>query len=145
MNTATEFLELQVGKEATDSPSPLMRWLNPILLSVEEGRLVFQYVVRQEMTNPIGTLHGGITAAIIDDAIGATLFSYGEPWFYTTVNNVIDYLAPARLNETIIAETSVLKKGKQIVNAQCTVWNADKSRLLARGYSNLIKIDLPKK
>ncbi|GAA4409352.1 PaaI family thioesterase [Nibrella viscosa] len=142
MNTATEFLERQLGKEATHSLSPLMRWLNPVLLSVEEGKLVFQYVVRPEMTNPIGTLHGGITAAIIDDAIGATLFSYGEPWFYTTVNNVIDYLAPARLNDTIIAETSVLKKGRQIVNAQCDVWNADRSRLLARGYSNLMKIDV---
>ena len=96
------------------------------------------------MTNPIGTLHGGVTAAIIDDVIGATMYSFNEDGFYTTVNNVIDYFASAREGDTIIANTSIIKKGRQMVNAQCEVWNADKTRLIARGYSNLLKID-PKK
>lgn len=137
-----EVLQSFTGREFSESPSPFMLWLKPVLLSAEKGKLSFQYRVRKEMTNPIGTLHGGVTAAIIDDIIGATMFSLNEEYFYTTINNVVDYFAPAREPDLIIAETSILKKGNQIVNVQCEIWNADKSKLLAKGYSNLLKTNL---
>lgn len=54
-----------IGKEFDQSPSPFMKWLNPIVLSVEEGQLEFQYTVRPEWLNPMGNLHGGVTAAIL--------------------------------------------------------------------------------
>lgn len=144
MSTATPLQQLQsfIGKEFTASPSPFMRWLRPVVVSAETGRLVFQYTIRQEMTNPMATLHGGITAAIIDDIIGATMLSFGEPVFYTTLNNSIDYFAPAKEGDVILAETTIIKKGNQIVNAQCEVWNEGKTKLLARGYSNMLKTGL---
>lgn len=146
MNLTDQLSVLQsfIGKEFTASPSPFMHWLKPIVLSVESGKLAFQYTVRKEMTNPVRGLHGGITAAIMDDIIGATMFSLNEEHFYTTVNNVIDYFSPAREGDLIVAETSIVRKGKQIVNAQCEIWNADKTRLIARGYSNLLKTTLKK-
>lgn len=147
MDNSKALAQLQsfIGKEFAASPSPFMHWLNPVILSAEEGRLSFKYIIRKEMTNPIGTLHGGVTAAVIDDIIGATMFSFGEPVFYTTINNVIDYFASAKEGDVIIAETSVLKKGKQIVNAQCEIWNEDKSRMIAKGYSNMMKTNLERR
>jgi len=137
-------LRSYIGKEFSASPSPFMHWLKPIVLSAEIGKLSFQYTVRKEMTNPIKGLHGGVTAAIIDDIIGATMFSLNEEYFYTTINNVIDYFAPAKEDDLIIADTSIIRKGKQMVNAQCEIWNAGKTRLIARGYSNLLKTSLKK-
>lgn len=136
-----EVLRQQIGREFMQSPSPLSYWLRPTILSAEQGKLSFKYVVRKDMTNPIGGLHGGVTAAIVDDVIGATMFSFNEDGFYTTINNVIDYFSSVREGDVIIADTSVIKKGKQMVNAQCEVWNADRTRLIARGYSNLFKIN----
>jgi len=138
------FLRAHIGKEVSGSPSPFMNWLKPVLLYVEEGSLTFQYTVRCEMTNPFGTLHGGITAAMIDDAIGATLIAYGEPYFHVTINLAIDYFAAAKEGDVIIAQSQVIKKGRQIVNAQCDVWNEDRTRLLAKGYTNLIKTEIKK-
>lgn len=134
-----------LGKDSSKSISPLMRWLNPTLLSVTEGELEFSYLIREEMTNPMGILHGGTTAAIIDDAVGAAVFSLGKPNMYTTVNLAVDYFASAKAGDTIIAKTSITKNGNQIVNTSCEVWNADKSRMIAKGHSNLIKIDPNKK
>ncbi len=136
---AAKFLRDHIGREVSDSPSPFMSWLKPVMVSVEEGSLVFEYTVRKEMTNPFGTLHGGVTAAMIDDAIGATLISYGEPFFHVSINLVVDYFASAREGDVIIAQTAVLKKGNQIVNAECEVWNKDRTKLLAKGYTNLFK------
>jgi acyl-coenzyme A thioesterase 13 len=146
METANqlEVLKEHIGKEFTATPSPFMKWLRPVVLSAETGKLSFQYVIKKEMTNPIGTLHGGVTSAIVDDIIGATMFSFNEDSFYTTVNIVVDYFAPARESDVIIAETTIIKKGKQMVNAQCEIWNSNKTRLIARGYSNLFKTNIKK-
>lgn len=137
-----EQLKSYIGKEFTTSPSPFMHWLKPVVLVVDKGHLEFEYQIRQEWLNPIGNLHGGVTAAIIDDILGATMFSLNETSFYTTINNVIDYFSTAKKGEKIIARTSIIKKGNQFINAQCDIWNSDKSRLLARGTSNLYKTEI---
>lgn len=134
-------LQAFIGKEFTESPSPFMRWLNPVVISAETSHIEFQYTVRQEWLNPMGNLHGGVTAAIMDDIIGATMFSLNEKSFIVTVNNTIDYFSTARENDRVVAETKIIKRGKQFVNTQCEIWNEDKTRLIARGTSNLFKIN----
>ncbi|WP_337966838.1 PaaI family thioesterase [uncultured Flavobacterium sp.] len=147
METISRLQELQnhIDKEFTASPSPFMLWMRPIVIAAEEGSVTFKYLIREEMSNPIKTLHGGVTAAIADDCIGATMFSYNENSFYVTINLVVDYFAPAKIGDTIFAKTSVIKKGKQLVNAQCEIWNEDHTRLIARATSNMLKTDLSKR
>ncbi|AWH84090.1 PaaI family thioesterase [Flavobacterium album] len=145
MNTkAAEFLRQHIGREVSDSPSPFMSWLKPVMAAVEQDSLTFEYAIRKEMTNPFGTLHGGVTAAMIDDAIGATLICYGEAFFHMSINLAVDYFAPAREGDVIIAKTKVLKRGSQIVNAECEVWNKERTKLLAKGYTNLLKTPIKK-
>lgn len=141
MLTPSEFFRQNIGAEMTTSPSPLFNWLKPVILLVEKGKLILKYTIRNEMTNPMGILHGGMTAAIIDDAIGATLFGYDEPHYYVTVNLSIDYFASAKEGDQIIAETTMIKKGNQIANVQCEVWNEGRTRIIARGYSNLLRTE----
>ena len=139
MNKALALFKSLIGKDSSESISPLMRWLNPTLISAEEGQLVFAYVIRSEMTNPMNILHGGTTAAIIDDAIGAAVYSLGNTHAYTTVNLGVDYFSAAKAGDIIFAKTSIVKKGNKIMNAQCEVWNEGYSRMIAKGQSNLIK------
>lgn len=141
MNKALALFESLVGKDSSESICPLTGWLNPILLSAEAGKLEFSYIIRDEMTNPMGVIHGGTTAAIIDDAVGAAVYSLGKPNMYTTVNLAVDYFAPAKAGETIFAVASITKNGNQIINTSCEVWNGDRTRMIAKGHSNLIKID----
>lgn len=142
MNKILAFFSSKIGKDSSDSISPLMQWLNPSLQSAAEGKLEFLHTIRKEMTNPMHILHGGITAAIIDDAIGATVYSLDNTHAFTTVNLNVDYFSPAKEGDQIIAETNITKKGRQIMNAECLVWNSDKSKLIAKGNSNLIKTKL---
>lgn len=128
------------GKEITQSPSHFMNWLKPTLLSAQKGELHCSYVIRKEMTNPYGVLHGGITAGIIDDLIGATVYILGLNARFTTVNNNIDYFAPANEGDIITAKTSVVKQGRTIINLQCEVFLPSKNRLIAKGYSNMLNI-----
>jgi len=147
METKTRLQVLQdhINREFIASPSPFMLWMKPVVVAAEEGTVTFKYFIREEMSNPVKSLHGGVTAAIADDCIGATMFSLNEETFYTTINLVVDYFAPAFIGDTIIAKTAILRKGKQIVNAQCEIWNSNQTRLIARATSNLLKTNIVKK
>jgi len=135
-----ELIQSFQGKIFDQSPSHYMNWLRPTVVSAEPGTLSFSYLIRKEMTNPLGTLHGGVTAGIIDDLIGATVYTLGMEHRYTTVNNVIDYFAPAKEGDLIVATTTIVKKGRSIINLQCDVFLPAKDRLIARGYSNMLNI-----
>jgi uncharacterized protein (TIGR00369 family) len=128
------------GKEIIHSPSNFMNWLKPTLIAAERGSIHCSYVIRKEMTNPYGILHGGITAGIIDDLIGATVYLLGSPNQYTTINNNIDYFATAKEGDLITARTAIVKQGRTIINLQCEVFLPSKERLIARGYSNMLNV-----
>ncbi|MFD2872042.1 PaaI family thioesterase [Mucilaginibacter ximonensis] len=142
MNHLKEQLAKQLGQTVTESPSPLMLWLAPVVRAVADGALTFEFTVNPVMTNPAGTLHGGITAAIMDDMIGATIITSGRQHLYTTVNNAIDYFAPAKPGDVVTGRTTIIKAGREIINVQFELWNLAKKRLLARGYSNCLKTEL---
>ncbi|WP_431291756.1 PaaI family thioesterase [Pedobacter sp. P26] len=134
------FLRQSIGKVITNSPSNFMNWLAPVLVKAEHGILVCRYTIRKEMTNPYQILHGGVTAGIIDDLIGATVFTMGLNERYTTVNNYIDYFATASEGDEVVAETSIVKRGRTILNLQCEIFLPSKKRLIAKGYSNMLNI-----
>jgi len=134
------FLRGFIGKELNGSPSHYMNWLKPLVISAEYGELFFSYIIRKEMTNPSGMLHGGVTAGIIDDLIGATVYTLGLGHSFTTVNNSIDYFAPAKEGDLITAKTAIVKRGRTIINLQCEVFLPSKDRLIAKGYSNMLNI-----
>ncbi|MXV13709.1 PaaI family thioesterase [Hufsiella ginkgonis] len=141
-NKVTDSLKEQLNQVITRSPSAFMLWLGPVLRAVDEGSLTFEFTVARHMTNPAGTLHGGMTAAIMDDIVGATILSLGRQHFFTTINNAIDYLSPAKEGDVITAKTQVIRAGRQVINVQFELWNLPRKRLLARGYSNALRTEI---
>ena len=93
MNPALEFFKNNIGKASAEvSPSPFGRWLNGTLIDVEEGSLTMEFIVRKDMCNPGGIMHGGVAIGMMDDIIGMTTFSMGNQAFYSTVNLNTDFL-----------------------------------------------------
>ena len=99
--------------------------------------MTMEFKVRDEMLNPALTLHGGVAALIMDDIIGLSVFSLYNEYFYTSINLAIDFLKTAKLDECIRAHSVVVRKGRNVVNVKCDIYNKD-DVLLARGMSNLI-------
>jgi acyl-coenzyme A thioesterase 13 len=141
-NPVVEMMQAALGKNFRDiSPAPFGRWLAGTLREVKAGSLTVEFTIRNEMLNPAGTFHGGVIAAIMDDTIGATILSLAEQKPYTSVNLVVDFFAPAVEGAVVFARTEVVKRGSTIINVQCEIRDtAHNHRLIARGYSNMMKI-----
>lgn len=137
MNARIEFFKNQIGKEKWAFDYPLMEWLKAQVLEVEETELKMQFMVEAYMLNPIGMLHGGVMATMLDELMGAAGFLIGRPTGYATINMNVDYLFPARLGEIITGEGRILRAGKTVMHAESKLHNADK-KLLAKATSNLI-------
>jgi uncharacterized protein (TIGR00369 family) len=130
------FKEL-IGKEAKDvSPSPFGRWLNGKLIEASAGSLTIEFVVREELTNPAGIMHGGAIAGLIDEVIGMTTFSLGKTGFYVAVNLNIDFLRPGKLGEKLRVISEVIRDGRTMAHAECKVYN-EEGKLIAKAASNL--------
>lgn len=137
-NQRLEHIQSFVGKQFTGSPSPFAHWLNGKVISVEEKSVAFQFMVRKEMTNPVGMLHGGVISGMIDDCIGVNFFILGQEYFYPTINLNVEFFSPASEGETVIVKTQVIKQGKTVINIKADVINESTKKLVAQATSNLV-------
>ncbi len=123
-------------------PSGATRWLGGELKEVSRGRLVAEFVVREDMTNPMKTLHGGAAAMIMDDMLGIMVYLLGHPYAHTSVNLNCDFLSPARIGTKLTATARVVREGRNIVHCECEIRDAGE-KLIAKSASNLVLTALP--
>ncbi len=55
-----EVIQGMVGQEVDNSRSPAGNWLLPRLESAERGKVAMSVLIRKEMCNPYGNIHGGM-------------------------------------------------------------------------------------
>ncbi len=137
-NLRLESFRTQIGIEPSTSISPLGRWLNGILRAVDYGHISMEFTVREDMTNPMGVLHGGSAAAIMDEVVGTMVFALGREYGYTSVNLNCDFLNAARLGVVLTANAKVIRAGRNIVHCECELVT-DEGKIIAKCTSNLIQ------
>lgn len=138
-NPIFEAMQAHIGRYSSEgSPSALSRWLNGKLVAVEWGSLTFEFEVREDFTNPAMILHGGVAAAMMDDVIGATVFSLGKDAFFASLNLNVDYLRPAKIGETIQVISEIIRDGNTVTHAECKILNKE-GKLVAKAVSNLVR------
>jgi acyl-coenzyme A thioesterase 13 len=138
MNHVIELFKSNIGKSFGDvSPSPFGRWLNGTLTEVEEGSLTAEFIVRKDMCNPGGIMHGGVAIGMMDDIIGLTSFAMGNQVFYSTVNLNTDFLYSAKPDEKLIAKSKIVRMGKKIAHAEGEIRN-EVGQIIAKCTTNLV-------
>ena len=135
-NQRLEFLKSFEGRIFEGSPAPFAKWLQGKVIAASESSVAFEFIVRKEMTNPVGMLHGGVMAGMIDDCIGVNFYVLGLELFYPTINLNIDFFSAAREGETVRVRTEVVKLGKTIINIQAEIFNYE-NRKIAAATANL--------
>ncbi len=136
-NPIIEYLKNEINKPITKSISPSSLWLKGTLLEVEKGYCSISYKIRKEMTNPVGTIQGGVMAALIDDTMGLAFYTLFQQQMFTTTNLNVNFLFGAKEGETVVVKAQVVRIGKKIANIECKVYN-EKDDIITTSTSNLV-------
>ena len=99
---------------------PIGKLLDFIAIEFEPGRIVFQGTPRQEHYNPLGTVHGGYAATLLDSCVGCavhTMLPAGKG--YTTLELKINYIrAMSDRTGPVRAEGRTISVGNQTAVAE---------------------------
>jgi len=114
-------LEFLKGMIAGDYPQPpIAETLGFRLVEVGQGRAVFEGRPEFRHYNPIGTVHGGFAATLLDSALGCAVFSTmakGEAW--TTLELKFNLVRPISQDTgPVRAEGHIVHRGRTVATSE---------------------------
>lgn len=125
-------------------PPPIAQTMNFRLTEVEPGRVVFVCEPGGEHYNPIGTVHGGWIATLLDSAVGCAIHSaLPRGSGYTTLELKVNYLkAVTDRVPRLRAEGRVVTVSRRVAVAEGRLHDAA-GRLYALATTTCLVFPLP--
>src|SRR5512139_404014 len=124
--------------------APISHVLDFLPVVVERGRVVFQGRPRRDFYNPMGTVHGGWFATLLDSAVGCavhTTLPAGKG--YTTLELKVNIVRALTERVPVVrAEGVVVHGGNQVATAEGRLVGPD-GRLYAHASTTCLVFDLP--
>ncbi|XP_067906240.1 acyl-coenzyme A thioesterase 13 [Heterodontus francisci] len=103
------------------------------VVSASPGKIVCEMKVQQEHVNRAGTLHGGLTATLVDVVSTTALLNTERALPGVSVDMNVTYMNAAKLGEDIIITAQVLKEGKSLAFTTVDLTSKVTGNLLAQG------------
>jgi uncharacterized protein (TIGR00369 family) len=127
-------LEAIRGIAAGELPAPpIARLLGFGPEVVEEGHVIFGAHPGEQHYNPIGVVHGGLAATLLDSAMGCavqTTLEQGQA--YTTLELKVNFVrAITRDTGRVLADAKIVHRGGRIATAEGRLVVEDGGKLLA--------------
>lgn len=105
----------------------IAKTLDFLIMEVEPGRALFQGTPGPAHLNPMGTIHGGWYATLLDSALGCAVHTLMPPGRgYTTAElgvNLVKAIGPKV--QRIRAEGKVIHCGRQLATAEARLFGPD--------------------
>ena len=143
-NPIQAHFKAQIGKKTASTPAGFSEWLQIKMIEVTDDSITVAVKVRPEMCNPVGTLHGGIHSAILDEVIGMTVAAMGNETHFVSLNMTTDYLRASRAGEVVTAKSTVIRKGRTAIHIIGQLTNSE-GKELSRATQNMVSIGKPMK
>jgi len=120
-------------------PPPIAVLMDMWITEVSEGRVVFAAEPAEYHYNPLGTVHGGFTATLLDSALGCVVQSMlPAETGYTTVELKVNYLRPITTKTGMVyCEGKIIYVGGRIATAEGRLTDAQ-GKLYAHGTTTCI-------
>jgi uncharacterized protein (TIGR00369 family) len=135
---------LRAIMDGTLPAPPIQQTLDFRLVKVERGYAAFAGIPKFEYYNPLGSVHGGYTAALLDSCMACAVHSTLEiGTSYTTLEIKINYVrAIASDTGEVRAEGKVIHSGKRVATAEGRLFDSA-GKLYAHGTTTCLILSLP--
>jgi uncharacterized protein (TIGR00369 family) len=126
---------LEAIRDGQIPPPPIAELMGFELVEVGLGRATFAVVPGDQHYNPIGVVHGGLAATLLDSAMGCAVQSTLEAGTgYTTLDLNATFLRPMTSDTgKVVCEATVVHTGSRIATAEGRVISARTGKLIATG------------
>ena len=137
-----EFLQA-IGRGDLPKP-PVTHMLGIGAITAEEGRVVAELEPAEYHYNPLGTVHGGVLATLLDTATGCAVHStlpagYG----YTSIDLSTKFLKPVTVASGMLrCVGTVVSRGRRTALAEARLTDAA-GRLVATAQSSCLIFEVP--
>ena len=138
-------LDLLLAMGAGKLPMPPMHEVIPMVPVVaEHGAVTFEAEPASRFYNPLGTVHGGYAATLLDTAMGCAVHSTlkaGQG--YSTLEFKVSFVrAMSESTGKVRIEGKIINRGRQVATAEGSLLDA-RDRLLAHATTTCLLFSLP--
>jgi len=134
--------QLKLAFQGEDNAAPMARTLDYRLTEIEEGRVVFEGTPTQAVYNPIGTVHGGWMATLLDSACACAVHSMLKPGqAYTTLEIKTVFHRALTEGVAVKAEGRIVQMGRRAGFAEAALKGLD-GKLYATATSTCLVMEV---
>ena len=133
--TGIEYMQALAAGELP--PPPIAVLMNMAPIELEPGRVLFAGHPGEEHYNPIGVVHGGYAATLLDSALGCAVHTTLPAGVgYTSLGLEAKFVRPiSRDTGQVLCRAEVLHRGRRQATAEASLRSAQSGKLLAHGTS----------
>ncbi len=114
------------------------------LTRVDLGDVEATLDTHDAMTNPMGSVHGGIAATLLDTVMGCAVHTVLEPGeTYTTTDLHVHYVRGVQPGTTLVAMGTIAHKGRRLATAEGRLVD-ERGRLVAHGTTSCMVFPAPR-
>jgi uncharacterized protein (TIGR00369 family) len=116
-------------------PPPIAVTLRMAVVDIGDGEATFEGLPGEEHFNPIGVVHGGYAATLLDSAMGCAVHTTLPAGVgYTTLTLETKFMRPIGRDTGVVrAEAKVVHRGRRQVTTEGRLVAGDRGKLLAHG------------
>lgn len=135
------FEQIRAVMAAGEQP-PMLKTLDFALVEVDRGRAVFEGTPDRRHYNPMGSVHGGYAATLLDSACGIAVHTQiSAAQGYTTLELKVAYhRGLSDRSGRVRAEGRVVSMGRRAAFAEASLYDSE-GRLCASATSTLLLFD----
>jgi uncharacterized protein (TIGR00369 family) len=125
-------------------PPPIMMTLSVDRIEPSEGRVIVVATPNEFHYNPLGTVHGGVIATLLDTAAGCAVHTTLPAGFgYTSIDLTTKFLRPVTVDSgELRCEGTVVHRGRTTALSEARLFDA-RGRLVAQATSSCLLFEMP--
>jgi uncharacterized protein (TIGR00369 family) len=126
---------LEAIRDGRLPPPPIAELMGFDLVEVGVGRATFSIEPGERHYNPIGVVHGGLAATLLDSAMGCAVQTMLDPGVaYTTVGLNTSFVRPMTIDTgQVLCEGTVVHAGSRVATAEGRLFSVRTGKLIAHG------------
>jgi uncharacterized protein (TIGR00369 family) len=144
VGTSSGLEMLQAMRDGKIPPPPILQLVGGTGFEVEEGKVTVLMPAEEFHYNPLGTVHGGIIATLLDTAAGCTVHSTLPVGVgYTSLDLMTRFIKPVTVASGLLrCEGAIINRGRRTAVAEARLYD-ERGALLAHATSTCLIFEIP--